>query len=69
MVIIIGRLYWFANSVVITAIMVVIVLVLLRVMANYADLNPFGWPSLTIRRLTDPLIGPVRRALIGFGAD
>lgn len=49
--------------------MVVIVLILLRVMANYADLNPFGWPSLTIRRLTDPLIGPVRRALIGFGAD
>jgi YggT family protein len=69
MVIIIGRLYWFANSVVITAIMVVIVLILLRLIANYADLNPFGWPSLTIRRLTDPLIGPVRRALIGFGAD
>lgn len=69
MVIIIGRLYWFANSVVVTAIMVVIVLILLRLIANYADLNPFGWPSLTIRRLTDPLIGPVRRALIGFGAD
>ncbi len=32
-------------------------------------LNPFGRTSLTIRRLTDPLIGPVRRALMGFGVD
>jgi len=69
MVIIIGRLYWFANWAVIAAIMAVIVLIILRLIANYADLNPFGWPSLTIRRLTDPFIGPVRRALIGFGVD
>ena len=67
--IIIGRLYWFANWAVIAAIMAVIALILLRLLANYADLNPFGWPSLTIRRLTDPFIGPVRRALIGFGVD
>jgi YggT family protein len=67
--IVIGRLYWFVYWAVITAVMALIVLVLLRVIANYADLNPFGWPSLTIRRLTDPFIGPIRRALIGFGVD
>jgi YggT family protein len=67
--IILGRIYWFANWAVIAAIVAVVVLVLLRFFANQADLNPFGWASLTIRRLTDPFIGPVRRALMGFGVD
>jgi YggT family protein len=67
--IILGRLYWFVSWAVIAAIVGIIVLVLLRLIANQADLNPFSWSSLTIRRLTDPLIGPVRRALVGFGVD
>jgi YggT family protein len=67
--IILGRIYWFANWAVIAVILAVVVLVLLRFIANQADLNPFGWTSLTIRRLTDPFIGPVRRALMGFGVD
>jgi YggT family protein len=54
---------------VIVTIVAVILLMLLRVIANQADLNPFGWSSLTIRRLTDPFIGPIRRALMGFGVD
>ena len=66
---ILGRIHWFANWAVIVAIIAVVVLVLLRFIANQADLNPFGWASLTIRRLTDPFIGPVRRALMGFGVD
>jgi len=67
--IILGRVYWFINWAVIAVIVTVIVLVLLRLIANQADLNPFSQTSLTIRRLTDPLIGPVRRALMGFGVD
>ena len=67
--IILGRVYWFINWAVIAVIVAVVVLVLLRLIANQADLNPFGRTSLTIRRLTDPLIGPVRRALMGFGVD
>jgi YggT family protein len=66
---VLGRIYWFVSSAVIAGIVAVIVLVLLRLIANYADLNPFGWASLTIRRLTDPIIGPVRRALVGVGVD
>lgn len=66
---ILSRLYWFINSAVIAIIVTAVVLVLLRLIANQADLNPFGWSSLTIRRLTDSFIGPVRRALIGFGVD
>ncbi|HEY3037436.1 MAG TPA: YggT family protein [Pyrinomonadaceae bacterium] len=67
--IILERVYWFISWAVIALIVTVIVLVLLRFIANRADLNPFGRSSLTIRRLTDPLIGPVRRALMGFGVD
>jgi YggT family protein len=52
-----------------TAILLVVALIVLRLIANYADLNFFSWPSVTIRRLTDPLINPVRRALMGFGVD
>lgn len=66
---IIGRVYWFINSAVVAAIVAVIVLILLRVISNQADLNPFGWSARTIRRLTDPLIMPVRRTLVGFGVD
>ena len=66
---ILGRVYWFVSWALIVSIIAVIVLVVLRVVANQADLNPFGWSSLTIRRLTDPLIGPIRRALMGFGVD
>ena len=66
---ILGRIYWFVSWAVIVTIVAVIVLMVLRVIANQADLNPFGWSSLTIRRLTDPFIGPIRRALMGFGVD
>jgi YggT family protein len=67
--IILDRVYWFISWAVIAVIVSVIALVLLRVIANQVDLNPFSRTSLTIRRLTDPLIGPVRRALMGFGVD
>ena len=66
---ILDRLLWLLNSAVIVAIVAVIALALLRLLANLANPNPFGWTSLTIRRLTDPLISPVRRALARFGVD
>ena len=62
----IGLMVWY---VVVTVIMTVIVLMLLRLVVGYADLNPFGWPARTVRNLTDPLVNPVRRRLAGFGLD
>jgi YggT family protein len=67
--IIIERVYWFTSWIVITAIVAIIVLMVLRLIANQLDLNPFSWSSLTIRRLSDPFIVPVRRVLMGFGVD
>src|ERR1700681_4815187 len=57
--------YWLCT----TAMVLVVALVISRVIAGYADLNFFGWTYMTLRRLTDPLIGPVRRALAGFRVD
>ncbi|HEV2829143.1 MAG TPA: YggT family protein [Pyrinomonadaceae bacterium] len=66
---ILGRIYWFLDWLVIALIVGIITVVLLRLIANQVNPNPFGWTAITIRRLTDPLIGPVRRALLGFRVD
>jgi len=66
---ILQRIYWLINSAVVMVIVVTVVLVLLRFIANLADLNPFGWAARTIRRITDPLILPVRRPLVRAGVD
>jgi YggT family protein len=67
--IIISRTLLFVNWAVTAVIIAVILLMVFRMIANYADLNPFAWTSLTIRRLTDSFVLPVRRALVGFGVD
>ena len=61
---ILDRVFWFINSAVTVAIVVIVALMLLRLIASLANPNPFGWSSQTIRRLTDPLIGPVRRMCV-----
>jgi YggT family protein len=54
----------------ITAIIVAAIgLVLLRLLFNYMNVNPFGWFAIQIRRATDPVINPVRRTLMGFRLD
>lgn len=67
--IIIERIYWFTSWLVIAAIITLIVLMVLRLIANQLDLNPFSWSSLTIRRLSEPFIAPMRRTLNRFGVD
>lgn len=66
---ILARLYWFISWALITAIAVIVALILLRLIANQVDLNPFGWSSITIRRLTDPVTVPVRRTLARMTVD
>lgn len=50
-------------------IIAVIALMILRLIVDAADLNPFGWMHRTVRRLSDGLVVPVRGALRGFGVD
>jgi len=47
----------------------VIVLMIVRLIVDGMDLNPFGWASRTTRRLTDWLVFPVRGGLRDVGAD
>lgn len=44
----------------------IIVLVIARVLVNYADMNPFSRTAITIRQLSDPLINPVRAFLMSY---
>lgn len=50
-------------------ILVVIVLMLVRLILNKADLNPFSRPVIMVRRWTDPLVNPVRRPLVQAGVS
>lgn len=69
MLIIIARTVWFLSVAVQIIIAAVIVLMIVRLIADAMDLNPFAWTSRTIRRLSDDLVIPVRGGLRGFGVD
>jgi YggT family protein len=46
-----------------------IILIVLRSLFNYMEVNPFTWHARHVRRATDPVIAPVRRMLIAFRLD
>src|SRR3979490_3202745 len=56
---------WGVTAIVVAA----IVLVGLRSLINYMDLNPFSWLAVTLRRSTEPILRPVRATLMGFRLD
>src|SRR5262249_19935548 len=66
---VIERIYLFVTWAVIAVIIAMILLMVLRMIVIQADFNPFGWVALTTRRLTDSLVAPIRRGLVGFGVD
>jgi YggT family protein len=66
---IIERTYMFVTWAVILVIIATIVLMVLRLIVIQADLNPFGWIARTTRGVTDPMVAPIRRGLVGFGVD
>ncbi len=46
-----------------------ILLIILRSIFLYMDVNPFTWHARNVRRATDPVIAPVRRMLIAIRLD
>jgi YggT family protein len=62
-----GRLQYFVDALITTVVALFILLMLVRLAFNYADLNPFSRPVLLVRGWTDPFVNPVRRWLLGFG--
>lgn len=66
---IIERTLLFLTWAIQAAIVGVILLMVLRLVSDGLDLNPFGWISRTIRRFSDGLIMPVRRGLLRLGME
>jgi len=66
---IISRTFLFLNWVITAIILAVIVLMVVRLIIDAMDLNPFAWTSRTLHRLSDGFVIPVRGGLRGFGAD
>jgi YggT family protein len=66
---IISRTFLFIQWAISAFIIAVIALMVVRLIVDAADLNPFGWMHRTVRRLSDGLVVPVRGALRGFGVD
>ena len=66
---IIARIHEFVTNAAILAIAAVILLMIARLIADAMDLNPFAWTYRTIRRLSDPLVIPMRAGLRGIGVD
>lgn len=56
---------WGVTAIVVAA----IVLILLRALFNAMNVNPFTWAAITVKRVTDPVILPVRRALVAMRVD
>jgi len=57
----------FVSYAIAAVILVVIALMLVRLILNKADLNPFSRPVIMVRRWTDPMVNPVRRPLVQAG--
>jgi YggT family protein len=66
---VISRTFLFFSWAVQAIIVAVILLMILRMIGDAADLNPFGWASRTLRTLTDPFVIPVRATLRQVGID
>jgi len=54
---------------VVIAIVATVLLMILRMIFQYTDVNPFSRPSLMLRHVTDPIITPVKRALVRLGIE
>ncbi|HEX7530538.1 MAG TPA: YggT family protein [Pyrinomonadaceae bacterium] len=56
---------WGVTAVIVAA----IVLIVLRSVVNYMDVNPFSWLAVNLRRSTEPVLAPVRAVLRGSRLD
>lgn len=63
------RTFLFLSWIVELAVVAIIVLMIVRLISDAMDLNPFAWTSRTIRRLSDGFVIPARGSLRNFGVD
>ena len=63
------RIIWFIESGIGLIIVATVGLMVIRLITDAMDLNPFAWTSRTVRRLTDSFVMPVRGSLRNVGMD
>ena len=66
---VISRTVLFISWAIQAVIVAIIALMIVRMIADARDLNPFSWTAITLRRLTDGFVAPVRGALRQVGVD
>ena len=66
---IIQRILWFVDRGIEIVIVATLVLMIIRMITDAMDLNPFAWTSRTVRRLTDGFVMPVRGGLRHVGVE
>jgi YggT family protein len=67
MLVAIASIYFFVWYLIVIAMTFTIALLSLRLIFNWADVNPFTWHAMTTRRLSDPFVNPIQRALRSAG--
>ncbi|HEY0546425.1 MAG TPA: YggT family protein [Pyrinomonadaceae bacterium] len=66
---VIALIYLAVWYLIISVITFVIVLMVVRLIMNAADVNPFTKPAILVRRMSDIFINPVRRGLSNLGVQ
>lgn len=69
MIRILGQIDLFVYFGIVALILAGILLILLRSLFRRIDVNPFTWHAITIKRLTDPIVLPVRAMLVAMRVD
>lgn len=67
--IIIARIHEFVTNAIYLAMAAVALLMIVRLITDKMDLNPFAWTSRTVRRLSDGFMIPMRGGLRAIGVD
>ena len=62
-------IYFFIRSAVAFLAVAAALLVILRAIFDYSEVNPFTWHARNVRRATDPVLLPARAILRGFRLD
>ena len=66
---ILETIFLFITWAVTACVVAAIILIVLRAIFNYRDANPFSRSFIMVRRATDPVLLPMRRALVSFRLD
>ena len=69
MMIILRQIDLFVYFGVVTVVLAGILLILLRSLFRRMDVNPFTWHAINVKRVTDPIVLPVRAMLVSMRVD